>query len=70
MFVSAFTCRYVTCDYGAWGAWSKSCGQGMTRARKLTKTNWRTTQKQGGCAGMKQTCEAQMTETKNGNCMY
>ncbi|XP_031574613.1 uncharacterized protein LOC116308348 isoform X2 [Actinia tenebrosa] len=65
---SSFTCRYVTCDYGTWGAWSKSCGQGMTRIRKLSKTNWHTTEKQGGCAGMKQTCDAQVTETKNDNC--
>jgi hypothetical protein len=29
-----------------------------------------TIQKQGGCAGMKQTCDAQMTEVKDDNCTY
>ncbi|KAK3717080.1 hypothetical protein QZH41_009449, partial [Actinostola sp. cb2023] len=65
---SSFTCRYVTCDYGAWSAWSKSCGQGMRRVRTLTKVNEHTIQQQGGCSGMKQTCDAQTVETKNDHC--
>lgn len=42
----------------------------MRRVRTLTKVNEHTIEQQGGCSGMKQTCDAQMEETKSDHCKY
>ncbi|CAH3183434.1 unnamed protein product [Porites evermanni] len=61
---TTYNCRFVTCDYGQWSAWSATCGTGMTRARNLVKVNEHYIKKQGGCSGLKVTCDRQETETR------
>ena len=67
---AAYNCRYVTCDYAQWGAWSATCGVGMKRTRILSKVNENYIKKQGGCAGLKVTCGRLESETKTTNCKY
>lgn len=67
---AAYNCSYVTCDYNEWAAWSASCGSGMRRTRSLAKVNEHYIKKQGGCAGLKVTCDRQQTETKTTNCKF
>lgn len=70
LFFAAYNCRYVVCDYNAWGAWSATCGTGMRRTRSLAKVNEHFIKRQGGCAGLKVTCDRQETETKTTNCEF
>lgn len=65
---STYNCRYVTCDYNQWSSWSASCGVAMKRTRGLSKVNEHFIKRQGGCSGLKVTCDAQETETKTTNC--
>ena len=67
----AYNCRFVTCDYSKWSAWSATCGTGMRRARDLVKVNEHYIKKQGGCSGLKVTCDRQETETRTTtNCKF
>lgn len=67
----AYNCRFVTCDYSQWSAWSATCGTGMRRARNLVKVNEHYIKKQGGCSGLKVTCDRQETETRTTtNCKF
>ncbi|XP_078353361.1 uncharacterized protein LOC144638092 isoform X2 [Oculina patagonica] len=63
-----YNCRYVTCDYSQWSTWSASCGVSIKRTRGLTKVNEHYIKRQGGCSGLKVTCDKQETETKTTNC--
>lgn len=65
---AAYNCRYVTCDYNQWSDWSASCGISMRRTRTLSKVNERYIKRQGGCSGLKVTCDRQLTELKTTNC--
>ena len=69
-YFTAFNCRYVTCDYYQWSSWSASCGIGMKRTRGLSKVNEHFIKRQGGCSGLKVTCDKQETETKTANCEF
>ncbi|XP_048582331.1 uncharacterized protein LOC5506315 isoform X2 [Nematostella vectensis] len=65
---ATYKCKYVTCDYAPWSAWSASCGKGMRRTRRLSKVNSHVIEQQGGCSGLQQTCDQEKTETKDMNC--
>ena len=67
-YLAAYNCRYVTCDYSQWSKWSRSCGIGMKRTQTLAKVNVKYIKQQGGCSGLKVTCDKIKAETKNMNC--
>ncbi|XP_068676816.1 uncharacterized protein [Montipora foliosa] len=65
---TTYNCRYVTCDYSQWSKWSRSCGIGMKRTQTLAKVNVKYIKQQGGCSGLKVTCDKIKAETKYMNC--
>ena len=60
----------MTCDYSVWSSWSTSCGTGMTRKRTLTEENEYIIEQQGGCSGLKTSCDKEEMETKDMDCKY
>lgn len=70
VYFTAYNCRYVTCDYYQWSSWSASCGVAIKRTRGLSKVNEHFIKQQGGCSGLKVTCDKQETEIKTTNCEF
>jgi len=63
-----FKCKYVTCDYSIWSAWSTSCGKGMRRRKTLTNETEHVIGQQGGCSGLQTICDKELLETKDTKC--